>query len=291
MQAWFSRFFPEQSYARLYALSNFGSLLGLLAYPILIEPSLTLLYQGWAWVCGFIVFALIAGTLSYRAREEEGVTTHASTAEKPSTSLRILWILLSGTALLFLLSVTNQVSQEVAVIPFLWIAPLAVYLISFILTFSDSRWYERRLYALLFSLTSLAMLWALTYADSLNVLVQIAIYNLLLFFPCMIYHDELYRLRPLADYLTSFYLMVSLGGVAGGIFVNLIVPLIFTGYWEFYLAWLTVNGFPSEWILLARDPELLKIPAIKSHAISFEGFNTSIKPWTDDYSNLFQILK
>ncbi len=238
MQAWFSRIFPEQSYARLYALSNFGSLLGLLAYPILIEPSLTLLQQGWAWACGFVVFAVIAGILSYRARNEAGVKTHASAAEKPSSSLRILWIILSGTASLFLLAVTNQVSQEVAVIPFLWIVPLAVYLISFILAFSDSRWYDRRVYALLFSLASLAMLWALTKADSLNVLVQIAIYNLLLFLACMICHGELYRLRPHADYLTSFYLMVSLGGAAGGIFVNLVAPFIFTGYWEFYLAWL-----------------------------------------------------
>ncbi|MDO9302553.1 MAG: fused MFS/spermidine synthase [Anaerolineales bacterium] len=241
MQAWFSRVFPEQSYARLYALSNFGSLLGLLAYPILIEPSFTLLQQGWAWAGGFVLFAVVAGILSYRARNEGGVLSHVSTDEKPSPSLRVLWIILSGTASLFLLSVTNQVSQEVAVIPFLWIMPLAVYLISFILTFSDSRWYERRLYALLINFASLAMLWTLTNADSLNVLVQIAIYNLLLFLACMICHGELYRLRPHADYLTSFYLMVSLGGAAGGIFVNLVAPFIFTGYWEFYLAWLLTS--------------------------------------------------
>jgi len=237
MQAWFSRIFPEQSYARLYALSNFGSLLGLLAYPVLIEPSLTLSQQGWAWSGGFVLFALVAGILSYRARDEGAAVPLVST-EKPSPSLRILWIILSGTASLFLLSVTNQVSQEVAVIPFLWIVPLAIYLLSFIFAFSDSRWYDRRLYALLFSLSSLAMLWVLTHADSLNVLVQIAIYNLLLFLSSMICHGELYRLRPHADHLTSFYLMVSLGGAAGGIFVNLIAPFIFTGYWEFYLAWL-----------------------------------------------------
>jgi spermidine synthase len=264
MQAWFSRIFPEQSYARLYALSNFGSLLGLLAYPILIEPSLTLLQQGWAWTGGFALFALIAGILSYRARNEGGVLSHVSTAEKPSLSLRVLWIILSGTASLFLLSVTNQISQEVAVIPFLWIVPLAVYLISFILTFSDSRWYERRVYALLFSVASLAMLWTLTNADSLNVLVQIAIYNLLLFLACMICHGELYRLRPHADYLTSFYLMVSLGGAAGGIFVNLIAPFIFTGYWEFYLAWLTTMVILAVMLL----PRFLAKVELKAFAMS-----------------------
>ncbi|MBK9208423.1 MAG: spermidine synthase [Anaerolineales bacterium] len=238
MQAWFSRIFPEQSYARLYALSNVGSLFGLLAYPILVEPSLTLFQQGWAWSGGLILFVLVAGILSYRARNENGAATQASTAEKPSGALRVLWIILSGTASLFLLSVTNQVSQEVAVIPFLWIVPLAVYLLSFIFAFSDSRWYDRRVYALLFSITSLAMLWTLVNASSLNVIVQIAIYNLLLFLASMICHGELYRLRPHADHLTSFYLMVSLGGAAGGIFVNLIAPFIFTGYWEFYLGWL-----------------------------------------------------
>lgn len=238
MQAWFSRIFPERSYARLYALSNFGSLLGLLAYPVLIEPSLTLLQQGWVWTGGFVVFVGVAGILSYRARNEAGVVTRVSSSERPSGSLRILWIILGATASLFLLSVTNQISQEVAVIPFLWILPLAIYLLSFILAFSDSRWYERRLFALLFSLASLAMLWVLVNASSLNVILQIAVYNLLLFLACMICHGELYQLRPHADHLTSFYLMVSLGGAAGGLFVNLVAPLIFTGYWEFYLAWL-----------------------------------------------------
>ncbi len=242
MQAWYSRIFPERSYARLYALSNVGSLLGLLAYPVLVEPSFTVLQQGWAWTVGFVFFAVVAGVLSYRARSGVVIVVDVSTP-KPVPALRLLWIILSGTASLFLLSVTNQVSQEVAVIPFLWILPLAVYLLSFVLAFSDSRWYERRMYALLFSLASIAMLWTLANAGSLNVIAQIAIYNLLLFLGCMICHGELYRLRPHADHLTNFYLMVSLGGAAGGIFVNLIAPFIFTGYWEFYLAWLITMIF------------------------------------------------
>lgn len=237
MQAWFSRAFPERSYARLYALSNVGSLFGLLAYPVLVEPSLTLRGQGWAWAGGFVLFALVSGAISYRARNENGHVV-ITASEKPSAALRVLWIVLSGTASLFLLSVTNQISQEVAVIPFLWIVPLSVYLLSFILAFSDSRWYDRRIYSLLFSFASLAMLWVLLQAGELNVLVQIVVYNVLLFLACMICHVELYRLRPEAGHLTSFYLMVSVGGAVGGLFVNLIAPFIFTGYWEFYLAWL-----------------------------------------------------
>ena len=238
MQAWFSRVFPERSYARLYALSNVGSLIGLLAYPLLIEPMFSLRQQGWLWTVGFVLFASVAGRLSWRARQVDEKAAIVSTEQKPSLSLQVLWIILSGTASLFLLSITNQISQEVAVIPFLWILPLAIYLLSFILAFSDSRWYERRLYTLLFSIASLAMLWVLLRAGSLNVLIQIVVYGVLLFLATMICHGELYRLRPYADHLTSFYLMVSFGGAAGGIFVNLIAPFLFTGYWEFYLAWL-----------------------------------------------------
>ena len=238
MQAWFSRLFPERSYARLYALSNLGSLFGLLAYPLLVEPMFSIRQQGWLWAGGFVLFALAAGVLSWQTRKVNENVSKISETEKPSTSLRVLWIILSGTASLFLLSVTNQISQEVAVIPFLWILPLAIYLLSFILAFSDSRWYNRRIYALLFSLASLAMLWTLLRTDSLNVIFQICVYGVLLFLATMICHGELYRLRPHADHLTSFYLMVSLGGAAGGIFVNLIAPFLFTGYWEFYLAWL-----------------------------------------------------
>ncbi|HMV98213.1 MAG TPA: hypothetical protein PKE48_18065, partial [Anaerolineales bacterium] len=243
MQAWYSRIFPERSYARLYALSNIGSLLGLLAYPLFVEPAFSVFYQGWGWAIVFFVFSVIVGILSWRTRNESEFGRSAPRTETPALALHVLWILLSGTASLFLLSVTNQVSQEVAVIPFLWILPLGVYLLSFILAFSDSRWYERRIYALLFSLVSVAMLWVLTKTESLNVLVQIIVYNLLLFLACMICHGELYRLRPQADHLTSFYLMVSLGGAAGGLFVNLAAPYLFSGYWEFYLGWLLVVVF------------------------------------------------
>jgi hypothetical protein len=240
MQAWFSRIFPTQSYARLYSLSNIGSLLGLLAYPILTEPNLTLRAQGWTWAGGFALFAILVGWVALRAQRQEAVPMQVAPVSdaKPSASLQSLWIMLGATASIFLLSVTNQISQEVAVIPFLWILPLALYLLSFILTFSDGPWIQRRLYALLFILASVAMLWVQSNAGTLNVAIQVSVYSLLLFLACMIAHGELYLLRPSASHLTSFYLMVSVGGALGGIFVNLIAPTIFTGYWEFYLAWL-----------------------------------------------------
>jgi hypothetical protein len=243
MQVWFSRLFPAQSYARLYSLSNIGSLLGLLVYPFVTEPWLTVRIQGWTWTIGFVLFAGFGGWIALRMGRAQGTAAPsavgpAASTPKPSASRLGLWIILSAIPSIFLLSVTNQITQEVAVIPFLWILPLALYLLSFILTFSDGPWVQRRLYALLFVPASLVMLWILINEGSMNVIAQLTVYSLLLFLACMSAHGELYLLRPPAAHLTTFYLMVSVGGALGGIFVNLIAPHIFTGYQEYYTAWL-----------------------------------------------------
>lgn len=238
MQAWFSRLQPTSSYARLYALSNVGSLLGLLAYPVLIEPYFPLQSQGWGWSIGFVLFAIVSSLIVYQLGDKQIEVASVQKTERASNSLKLLWLILGGIPSLFLLSITNQITQEVTVIPFLWVLPLAIYLLSFILAFSDSRWYNRNLYALLFGLASLATLWALTERQGIPIIYQVSIYCALLFFSCMICHGELYQLRPPADQLTTFYLMSSLGGAFGGVFVNFVAPALFNGYWEFYLGWL-----------------------------------------------------
>ena len=241
MQAWFSGLFPQQSYTRLYALSNVGSLLGLLAYPIFIEPILSLRAQGWIWSLGFVIFGLLAGWVAIAAQSEHATTPSqpkaqpASSTDQPSFALISLWIVLSATASLFLLSVTNQITQEVAVIPFLWVLPLALYLLSFILTFSGERGYNRKFYAFLFILSAALTLFVMLNATRLHVYWQILAYCLLLFTACLLCHGELYLLRPSAEHLTMFYLMISIGGAFGGIFVSLIAPIIFNGYWEFFV--------------------------------------------------------
>src|SRR3990172_4364204 len=162
MQAWFSRIFSDRSYARLYALSNLGSLLGLLAYPILIEPNISLRWQGWIWAIGFMLFGLLTGWILIQSARRtplaQPVAASTKSTDRPSFALMSLWIALSATASLFLLSVTNQISQEVAVIPFLWVLPLALYLLSFILAFSGERGYNRKFYAILFVLSTLLTL-------------------------------------------------------------------------------------------------------------------------------------
>lgn len=283
MQAWFSDLFPKLSYAKLYSLSNLGSLLGLLAYPLLIEPWLTLHTQGWMWSGGFLLFALLVSWIALRVQSKQPVIESAiPTSPKPSVSLMALWAILGATASTFLLAVTNQITQEVAVIPFLWILPLVLYLLSFILTFSDGPWIQRRLYAFLFAIANVGVLWVLQNAGNLDIYVQIAMYSLLLFLACMIAHGELYLLRPSADHLTTFYLMVSAGGALGGIFVNLVAPFIFTGYWEFYLAWLLTIVI----IIVSLLPRL-SAPRIRSTILwaSFVIGTVIIVLGLDSYSN------
>ena len=143
MQAWFARKEPGKSPYWLYALSNIGSILGLLAYPILVEPVLSLPWQGRIWAAGYIVFVFIAGFNAVRTWQTIITKTVAGEKEpgsdelqKPNRNTQILWLLLSACGTLMVLAVTNQITQEVAAIPFLWVLPLTIYLLSFVLTFS-----------------------------------------------------------------------------------------------------------------------------------------------------------
>ena len=237
-QAWFSRALPGRSPYWLYALSNIGSLLGLVAYPFLIEPNLTLKNQGWAWTVGYGLFVLLAAYGAIRSTRDQATAPETpKTAEKapvsakPSFQLHVLWILLSAIASTIFLATTSQITQEVAAIPFLWVLPLSIYLLSFILTYSNERWYNRKLFGALMVLASIGFAWALADTHA-HFIALIAVYTFMLFVSVMICNGETYRLRPEPAHLTRFYLMTSIGGALGGVAVNLIAPFIFKGYWE-----------------------------------------------------------
>ncbi len=249
MQAWFHRNFPKRTAYRLYALSNVGSLLGLVTYPVLVEPYLTLAWQGKIWSLMYLAYAGLAGygavrsLLKKKSSEPELARSEADLGPKLTARDYSLWIILAATASILLLATTSQITQEVAVIPFLWVLPLTIYLLSFILAFSGERWYSRQVYLVIFLVATLLVGWALGRADSLSISVQIGIYSLGLFAACMVCHGELYRLRPHPAHLTRFYLLVSVGGALGGIFINFAAPFIFKGYWELPL------GYTVCWIL------------------------------------------
>jgi hypothetical protein len=150
----------------------------------------------------------------------------------PRLAAKILWLLLAANGSLMLLAVTNQMCQDIASVPFLWVLPLALYLLSFIICFDRDRWYSRKVFWTLEVVAVVPMVWALMRGPLADVLTQVSILSVGLFAGCMVSHGELVRLRPSADHLTSFYLMIATGGALGAVFVSLIAPAIFRFYLE-----------------------------------------------------------
>ncbi|HCS39128.1 MAG TPA: ferrichrome ABC transporter permease [Anaerolineaceae bacterium] len=249
-QAWFSRKFPGRSPYWLYALSNTGSLLGLIAFPFVFEPLFSIRWQGWIWAGCYLLFVVLAAinalnSLRYiPAAERADETTAERSHQKIKKSSQTYWILFSACASILLLAVTSQITQEVAAIPFLWVIPLSLYLLSFVLTFSDKGWYKRTLFTVLLLAATIACIFVILKPQT-HFILQIVIYNFFLFAAVMICNAELYALRPQSSQLTRFYLLGSIGGALGGLFVNLAAPLLFKGYWELYV------GLAFVWILLA----------------------------------------
>ena len=253
LQAWFARAHELSPY-RLYSLSNAGSLLALITYPFVVEPELPLRTQGLVWAALYMVFAIgimaCASGLWKAPHSIEPESLDTIEIERPSTATYALWIMLAACASLMLIASTNQMSQDIAPIPFLWILPLALYLISFIICFDNQRWYRRRIFHPAFILTvfvSLIVLvqteQALPYLSHLGLApnrvtlaVQIVTAAALLFTLCMVCHGELVRMRPHTRHLTAFYLMVAIGGAIGGVLGAIVAPLLFRGYWELRLA-------------------------------------------------------
>ncbi len=249
VQHWFGRCFPGRSPYRLYALSNFASMLALITYPVAVEPFLSLSLQARIWSVGFFLFALLcsyccrkAFQASHRFEElkdsvpagclhEPGEMSEGS----PSTGRRFAWLGLAACASVLLLSVTNQICQEIAVIPFLWVLPLSIYLVSLIICFDNERWYRRNPFMFGLLISVWLVVFALRAGIEIHVFWQILFYSLMLFFASMVCHGELVRRKPGTRHLTLFYLWVAMGGACGGLFVSLMAPRLFPGYWELHL--------------------------------------------------------
>jgi|688.fasta_scaffold00292_41 hypothetical protein len=240
LQAWIARSGIIAQPYRLYALSNVGSLLALVTYPFLIETWLSSGQQAITWSLLFSAFAIVcplAGLLSLRHRITDNAADNNSSSKEanhPQLSAWHFchWFLLAFLPSMMLLAITNQVCLDIAVIPFLWIAPLCIYLMSFILCFESQRWYYRRPYIALSFLSFLGMLYAISEGPELNYLVQIGIYFSGLFLVCMVCHGELVHMKPEPKFLTSFYMTMSIGGAAGGLFVGVAAPLMFNEFLE-----------------------------------------------------------
>ena len=235
VQAWFWRRFHHAVPYRLFALSNFASLLALLSYPVLIEPVFTLAYQSISWSAAYAAFAVLCvataiATFRHSSRSVGDVEQATAPESAPPTfEERVLWVALSAMGSCLLLAVTNHLTQNVASIPFLWVVPLSIYLITFILCFDHPRWYVRLLFLAGAAVMLPAMAW---YSESLDLWLVAPLYAAGMFICCMVCHGELYRLRPGPRYLTTFYLMIAVGGALGAFVIGIGAPSVLNGYYE-----------------------------------------------------------
>jgi spermidine synthase len=245
VQAWYARAYPQRSPYRLYALSNAGSLGALLSFPFLFEPMLSSRAQATLWSSGlvaFVSFSILLAILASRVRPHatpsdrpEATASDADAASSDddasgiSAARRLTWLLLAALGSTMLLAVTSHISQDVAVIPFLWIAPLSLYLLTFILCFEHEGWYVRRWYALALGV----MVVEITFLEVTHtLLMEVLAYLAVLMLICMVCHGEIARTKPGSRHLTSYYFMIAAGGALGGALNAMVFPRVFSDYWE-----------------------------------------------------------
>jgi SAM-dependent methyltransferase len=236
LQAWYARRFQGAMPYRLYALSNAGSMFALLSYPVLFEPVFTTHQQAWMWSAAYGVFVVLCALTALRSGNAPAAETvvEPEAVEKPSAKLYLMWLLLPAVASLLLLAITNHLSQNVAAIPFLWVLPLSIYLLTFILCFEGSGWYRRNPYLQLLAVALGAMAYALSFdaTGSVPIKIMVPLFAMGLFTCCMVCHGELARLKPDPRYLTHFYVMIAAGGALGGLLVGLLAPHLFNALYE-----------------------------------------------------------
>ncbi len=240
LQSWFWQRFRSAVPYRLFALSNFASLLALLGFPVLLEPWFDLAQLGWGWSALYVIFVVacvLTGWSSLRAAAPTPAavasTERLAEVSAPSARLQLNWLALAAMGSVMLLAVTNHVTQNIASVPFLWVLPLSIYLVTFILTFDHPRWYQRWFFVI--ALAGVVP-WMAYLIPSLDLKLAAGVFFGGLFVACMFCHGELSRMKPDPRYLTRFYLMLSLGGALGAGLVAIVAPLTLPGYLEVNIA-------------------------------------------------------
>jgi len=262
LQAWYSRANSGAIPYRLFALSNFASFLALVSYPPFVEPNLTNRSQAIVWSIGYAVLALVCAASAWFSKEDVTAVTAIETEDgepAPGFKSLALWAGLAACPSILLLTVTTHLTQDVASIPFLWIIPLIIYLLTFILCFESKRFYWRVIYLSL-SLPALAGMAYMLWPDSheLTMKQSVGLFLAAFFVIAMVCHGELVRLKPHPKHLTLFYVMLSVGGAVGGLFVGLIAPNLFNAYYEFQIG-LGVTAILIAIVLMPKDEKKQRI--------------------------------
>ena len=243
LQSWFGRSGHRLAHDPyfLYAASNSGSLLALLAFPVLLEPELTLAGQSHAWMFGYaaLLALLTPAAVSLWQAGKSVVQPAAISPRTIAWRQRLLWIALAFVPSGLLLGVTTYITTDIAAAPLFWVVPLALYLLSFIIAFGRHGlkldWMVKAQTFAILAVATLVVL-ALIFERGGPASLTIAVHLLAFFLTALVCHSELARQRPGVEGLTTFYFCMSIGGAAGGIFNALIAPLIFTSDYEYYLA-------------------------------------------------------
>lgn len=237
LQQWFAKTTHEKAHNPyfLYVASNIGSMLALLSYPVVIEPLLRLYDQSIAWSAGYAVLGLmliICGLASKFSKQDEPVVLED---EVITWKRRGLWLLLAFVPSSLMLGVTTYITTDLITVPLFWVIPLALYLLSFIIAFSEKPFLPLPLTRIIQGIFALFLL-SLMIISKMMVVWNIAIIHLLFFFfTALLCHQEMAALKPKAKRLTEFFLIMSVGGALGGIFNSLLAPLLFKLPIEYFL--------------------------------------------------------
>lgn len=268
LQRWFGMHFPGRVPYWLYALSNAGSLSALLLYPTVFETRFDVAAQasGWSWAFGAFACGIVACAAALYSHPPASPAPVASDAEPTvptaGSGKRAQWFLLSLVPSWMLLAITNQLCIDVASVPFLWIAPLTIYLLSFIICFGSPRAYHRGAFAALWLIATAALCGQLIDPTEGALMRQVAIY-LGAFGACaMLCHGELARRRPGLELLTSYYLWISIGGAAGGLLVGVVAPHIFADYYELHLGVIACYALVLVLLVAERTSPGVRMPML-----------------------------
>ena len=269
MQAWYARRYQGAMPYRLYALSNAGSMFALLSYPVMFEPVFGTHRQAAMWSIAYVVFAALCAFVAFRSGNA-AVAEEAAAEEvgvRPGPRLYALWLLLPACASALLLAITTHLTQNIAAIPFLWVLPLSVYLLSFILCFESAGWYRRNPYLQLLAVALGCMAYSMFTEGAANLPIKVGVPLFLmgLFTCCMVCHGELVRLKPHPKYLTHFYLMISAGGALGGVLVGFVAPQMLNALYELPIAMVACATLALIVLRTYPEPEWLRdlLPATR----------------------------
>ena len=272
LQHWFTSETRGTHPYRLYAISNIGSFLALVSYPVLIEPFMPLDWQIKFWSSIYWLFVLLVGWIFFivvkQNNKDRPFIPEQLINPKVGYFRLLLWLMLSALGVILLLSTTNALTQNVPPVPFLWLAPLAIYLLTYVLAFSNFAIYVRNFWLPFFMLLSFVALLIYFIGGQFDIITQLLIYLMILLCGCMICHGELNSLKPLQGNTTLFYLVLSVGGVCGSFLVSFVAKSLFDEFLEFPLAIFSVLVLATASLWWNRQHVLVKAKSSKASFVN-----------------------